>query len=160
MDSAKRDPVANLQKFWRVLKTFPAGKWVFSRMLGWMVPYSGSVGAKVLDLRPGYAKLSLRDRRKVRNHLNSIHAIALANLGELTSGLAMLSYMDTDIRAIITGITIDYYKKARGTLVAECQCEIPRISGDTEYVVQTEIKDLDNDVVCCVSAKWRLGLRQ
>jgi len=66
------------------------GSVVFSRILGLTIPYTGSIKAHVELLEPGHAIVFMKDRRCVRNHLDSIHAIALANLAELSTGLAMI----------------------------------------------------------------------
>ena len=154
-------PVTRMMGAWRVLQTLPAGKWLFSRLLGRFAPYSGSIGANIIKLEPGYALLALRDRRRVRNHLRSIHAIALANLGELTSGLAVMSTLPNGIRGIITGLSMEYLKKARGQLLAESRCDPPSIpdgSDDVTYEVVTEIRDSQEDIVARARVMWRLGI--
>jgi len=156
---ASNNPLVRLQRLWLFLHKLPGGRRLFSFILGKVVPYSGSIRAKVLSLKPGYAQLQLRDRRQVRNHLNSIHAIALANLGEYTSGLAMLGALPANIRGIPIKISIEFYKKARGCLIAESLCTPPAsITEDTDFEVVTDIKDQQGDVVARTSVNWRLGL--
>lgn len=155
--SFEDNPIARLQRLWQRLRHLPGGTWVFSRLLGWVIPYTGTIGANVKILKPGYARIEMRDRRKVRNHLHSVHALALANLGEIASGLAMLGTLSADTRGILTRLTIDFYKKARGHLIAESHCTPPTITRDTDFEVHADIRDSDGDVVAQTTVNWRLG---
>ncbi len=122
-------------------------------MLGRMVPYTGALGARVEVLEPGHARVTLRDRRGVRNHLGSVHAVALANLAEVTSGLAMLTSLPENARGIVVHIGVEYLKKARGTLTAECRCAAP--SGNEETVtVTSNVMNAANEVVARAQVQW------
>ena len=133
------------------------GKWLFSRILGSTIPYTGSIKARVERLEPGHAVVVLPDRRRVRNHLNSVHAIALANVAELSTGLAMISGLPPGINAILVGLKVTYEKKARGELRAECTCSVPEDNTRQEVAIDTEIKDSAGDVVTRATATWLVG---
>jgi acyl-coenzyme A thioesterase PaaI-like protein len=160
MPTKHESPGAALLAAWRRLAPLPGGPRLFSWYVGRMAPYSGSMGARVQALEPGYAVIALRDRRRVRNHLASIHAIALANLGELTTGLAMTSALPPTVRGIPIRLEIDYVKKARGVLTAESRCAVPPVTGEVEHQAEADIRDPTGDVVARVRVRWRLGPRE
>jgi acyl-coenzyme A thioesterase PaaI-like protein len=141
------------------LHVLPGGRLLFSRLVGFLIPYTGSVRPLVLELRPGYARVAMRDRRRVRNHLRSIHAIALANLAEFTSGLALTVALPDSVRGIVRSITIEYTKKARGTMTAESRCDPPVVTGPTDYEVTSVVRDPAGDTVATTTVRWRLDVR-
>lgn len=111
----------------------------------------------MLQLEPGHARVSIRDRRGVRNHLNSVHAIALANVSELASGLAMTTGLPDGIRGIVVRLSTEYFKKARGVLVAESRCAVPRVTGDEEHDFVADVHDQAGELVARTTVTWRLG---
>lgn len=145
---------------WRRIHKLPFGTRLFSRVLGRAVPYSGTIGARVLTLEPGHCVLEFRERRRVRNHLGSIHAIALVNAAELAGGLATLSSLGPEVRGIVTHLEMDYHKKARGTLTVTSRTSVPPVPPQgSEHVVTSVLTDSSGEVVCEGRFHWRLGQR-
>jgi acyl-coenzyme A thioesterase PaaI-like protein len=153
---------AAVLRWWSRLAPLPAGRYLFSIALGLFIPYTGSIRARVEELRPGYARLVMTDRRRVRNHLNSVHAVALLNLGEVTSGLAVFSALSANMRGILTEIHAQYLKKARGRLTARAEFrapDLPAANGDETCEVEAFIEDSTGDTVSIVRAAWLIGYK-
>ena len=157
MSKNNESPGEKILATWKKLKDKPFGKKLFSRGVGKIAAYSGTIKAIITDLKPGNCQAFLKERSKNKNHLKSIHAVALINLGELTSGLAVLSGMTSQVRGILTKMEMEYIKKAKGDLTAECLCEIPEVNDNLEYTVKTTIKDLSGEVVAVGTFYWLLS---
>lgn len=152
-----QSPGKRLLRLWRKLSSLPGGQWLFAQIFGYLVPYSGSVGPRIRVLEPGRAEIEIPDRRSNRNHLASVHAIALMNVAEQASGLAMLVGLPDGIRAIVTHISMEYLKKARGTIRAVSTVTIPSVATDTQLDVTAECLDPTGAVVARATVTWRVG---
>lgn len=144
---------------WKRLSALPLGTRLFSWVMSRRVRYTGSIRPHIRELAPGHARVELRDRAAVRNHLGSIHAVALMNLGEATGGLALLAWLPRTHRAIVTNLSMEYLKKARGTLVGRADLALPAADFEGRFVSHAELVDADGDVVATCAAEWTLGRR-
>ncbi|MBT3205239.1 MAG: DUF4442 domain-containing protein [Gammaproteobacteria bacterium] len=146
-----------LRKYWTFCSGMPFGQWFFSKAIGFIAPYSGTISARVVHLEPGQGEVTLQEHRIVRNHLKSIHAIALVNLAEMVTGLTLMNSLPDNTRGILTGIQMQYLKKARGLLTAKCVCEIPVTNEKNEMEIIGKITDEEGDVVATALASWLIG---
>jgi uncharacterized protein (TIGR00369 family) len=154
MDNLGRNVI---REAWDRLHALPGGKRVFSRLLGMAAPYSGSIGASVEEVRPGHARVSLADRRAVRQHLGSVHAVALVNLAELCGNLAVAYSLPDGVRFIVAGLSIDYLKKARGTITATTDVEVPGGTERREIEVPVVLRDPGGTEVARARLRTLLG---
>lgn len=150
-------PGARLLGAWRRLSPLPGGRWLFTQLVKWMIPYTGSVSPRVEILEPGHARISITQRRRLENHLNSIHAVALMNVAEFASGAAMTTALPPGYRGIVTKMTIEYFKKARGTVTAESRPVLPDLTVEGEHDFTSEITDAKGDLVARATVRWKLG---
>lgn len=146
--------VKTLKFWWAKLSHLPFGKWFFSKIVGLLIPYTGTISPRIITLHAGCAEVSITDRRALRNHLRSIHAIALSNLGEFTTGLALHFTMTDDKRAILTRITTEYFKKSRGVITAKANVTLPKEELNGPITVEALLFDAANNMVGKVQAIW------
>jgi acyl-coenzyme A thioesterase PaaI-like protein len=145
---------------WDRLERVPGGKLLYSKLIGRMAPYTGTIGALVQELGDGYSRVTLVDRRSVRNHLSCVHAVALANLVELTGNLALGYSLPDDARFIVAGMSLDYIKKARGTITGECRMSPIETSAKREYDVKVTLRDEGGDIVVEGTLRTLVGPKQ
>jgi acyl-coenzyme A thioesterase PaaI-like protein len=108
-------------------------------------------------LEPGHAVVEIHGRRANRNHLGSVHAIALMNLAEITSGVAMMAGLPPTVRGIVTTLSMTYHKKARGTIRGVAHVTVPTVTEDRDFDVVAELFDRDGTLVATGNVRWRLG---
>lgn len=121
---------------------FGLGRAVFSRAMRLAAPYFVSIPASVKSAEPGRAEAEMRDLPWVRNHLGTVHAIALCNLAELTMGLAAEATVPASHRWIPKAMSVSYKAKARGTMHATASLALPDPPPDgEEVVVQIPVTD-------------------
>ena len=124
---------------YRNLARWPAGRWLFSRLVCWKAPYFSSIAPRIETLEPGRCVATLRHRRAVTNHIGTVHAIALCNLAEFTGGLACDASIPASMRWIPKGMAVAYLKKAVGTMRATATPAFPPREAAEGYELPFEV---------------------
>ncbi|GAB2969748.1 hotdog fold domain-containing protein [Nocardioides montaniterrae] len=133
-----------LHQLWKTTTGVPVvgdtlGKKVFSFMFSQKAPYFASIHATVRECRPNHAEVRIPARRSVKNHIGTIHAIALCNGAEMAMGALAETTVPADKRWIPKGMDIRYTAKADGpyvTVVAETDAEQWQVEGDLDVRVK------------------------
>ena len=146
-------------RVWAKCNRYPMGRIVFSRIFARVAPFNAVICPRVLEVSPGRAKVAMTERRRLHQHLKSVHAGALFTLAECTSGLAMAASVPDTARIIVTDISIDFVKKAHGVLTAEATCDIPDATVQQRHEVRVTLSDETDDDVAHATITWVVGPR-
>jgi acyl-coenzyme A thioesterase PaaI-like protein len=145
---------------WTRFRAWPVGTALFNQVIRWTVPYAGSIRPRVRRLDVGRAEIEIRDRRSVRNHLRSIHAAALAHLGEMTANLALMTRQPDHGRWIVADMRAEYHRKARGTIVAEARVEPVDWGENRDIEGCATLRNRAGEAVATVTLSWKIGPRK
>ena len=137
---------------------------MFSSIIYLTAPYSGSIGSTPRYLgREGEvirSVVTMEDRPWLRNPFGSIHAVALTNLGELASGVCMVTAIQhvKGVKGIPVRIDTEYFQKARGTVTASSQVSLKDLvaCGSNDFKVTSILVDKKGVTVATCSVTWSL----
>jgi acyl-coenzyme A thioesterase PaaI-like protein len=144
---------------WKTLDRFPRGDRLFSVAFARKAPYFATIKPRFTVIEPNRAELVIPKRRRVHNHLGTVHAIALCNGLEAAMGALAEATIPADKRWIPKGMTVAYTAKATSdiTCIAETDAgqwapaalpdeggDVPvrvrGVRGDGEVVIEGEIR--------------------
>ncbi|MFU8897013.1 MAG: hotdog fold domain-containing protein [Gammaproteobacteria bacterium] len=145
-------------RLWRRLGGSAAGRWLFTRIVCFKAPYFASISPLLTRLEPGLCAAHLEQRRRVQNHIGTVHAIALCNLAELCAGLVTDVSIPRDMRWIPQDMTVRYLKKAAGRIAAVATPATPLRSAGEPYPATIEVKLTDADDQLVASADIHMWL--
>ncbi len=139
----------NVLAAYQRISRWPAGRWLFSRLVCWKAPYFASIAPRIESLEPGRGIATLAHRRRVTNHLGTVHAIALCNLAEFVGGLTCDVSIPPSMRWIPKGMTVAYLRKAVGRMRATATPAFPPHEAEAGYELPFEVvvEDPAGDVV-------------
>jgi acyl-coenzyme A thioesterase PaaI-like protein len=146
----------NLKTYRRITK-LPFGQHLFTFIVCRMAPYFSSIKPLVTDLKPGYSSVSIKKRRRVQNHIKTVHAIAMCNMAELAAGMMTDVSVPVKSRWLPTGMSVQYLKKAKTDLVAVADGGDIDWNTDGDKLVPVRVTDTEGNIV--FSAEITMNVR-
>jgi acyl-coenzyme A thioesterase PaaI-like protein len=119
---------------WERWSSSAFGRWVFARAVCRRAPYFGTIRPLFRELAPGVCRVSLRKRRRVENHIGTVHALAMGNLCELAAGMVTEVSLPSSMRWLPRGMTIEYLRRADSDVTATAHLNKTEWSGAAENV--------------------------
>lgn len=133
---------------WQRMSRWPAGKWLFSKVVCFTTPYFSSIGPRFQELERFRSVVTLKKRRKVHNHLGTVHAIAVCNLAEAAAGVMTHASMPPHYRWIPKRMSVEYLQKAETDLKVVAVIDPPpSFDGPEDVPVKATVTDTQDQVV-------------
>ncbi|GAA1438815.1 hotdog fold domain-containing protein [Mycobacterium cookii] len=143
---------------WKKTSALPLGDRVFSIAFSRKAPYFASIRPRFTVIEPHRAELVIRDRRRVHNHIGSVHAIALCNGLEAAMGALAESSIPRGQRWIPQGMEVTYTARASSdiTCIAETDPEQWLADAGEGYHLPVRVRGVRTDGTVVVEGEIRL----
>jgi acyl-coenzyme A thioesterase PaaI-like protein len=152
-----------LRKFATKVNQYP--KWLSSRLLTWMfrhtVKLTGTVGIDILETDFKQVVFRQKNRKKVQNHIGSVHAAGMALLAESATGFIVGLNLPGDKLPLMKSMKLNYVKRATGDMQAvawltEEQLKQLETEDKGEVTVNVKVTDANDvePVVCEMIWAW------
>lgn len=132
---------------------------VMSFLFGRGVPYFGTTGIFIHCLTTTRTEMSVKNRRRVQNHIKGIHACAMSVLAEAATGMLIGINVPDDKLPLIKNMNISYKRLAQGDLKAISHLEAHQVeqirnSDKGEIIVPVKITDESGNEPATFEMTW------
>ena len=120
--------------------------WLRNRVLGRAVPFTGVAGLNYVEMSPVQVVVSVPNVRRVQNHIQGVHAAAMALLAETATGMVVGMNVRDDCLPLCKTMHIDFKRRAQGGLravarLSAAQSELMQKNDKGEVSVLVQVSD-------------------
>lgn len=151
--------MTNVMDLWSQVTRLPAGKQIFSVMFAQKAPYFATVRPRFVELRPNYAELRVPKRRRVQNHIGTVHVIAILNGLEAAMGALAEVSLPPGKRWIPKGMEVDYTAKATSDITCIAETDPAAWTGE-DPDVPVRVRGVREDGTVVVEGVIRLWVTE
>ena len=151
--------MSTVQGLYDRLAPLPQGQRLFSFLFGQKAPYFATVRPRFTELRPNRAELVIRKRRRVHNHLKTVHVIAICNGLEAAMGALAEASVPAHKRWIPKGMEVAYTAKATSDITCVAETDPEQWAGD-DPDVPVRVRALREDGTVVVEGVIRLWVTE
>jgi len=131
------------------------------------IPFNKPHGLFVEHVSKERSEITIPYKRNNKNHLNGLHACALATAGEFAAGLLLLQYFDfKSYRLIMQEMRVEYNYQGKMQAIAMFEANavmkdpktFEKIEADGKIFIAcaTPIHDVENNLLCTVHTNWQI----
>ncbi len=122
--------MSSVLRLWQRLGRLPLGDRLFSVAFARKAPYFSTIRPRFTVVEPHHVELVIPDRRRVHNHLGTVHAIALCNGLEAAMGALAEVSIPPGKRWIPRGMEVSYTAKADSDITCIAETTAEQWAGD------------------------------
>jgi hypothetical protein len=136
-----------LDLYRRASKVPLVGRGAFSLAFALKAPYFLTILPTVVELRPNYAQVRIRNWWGVHNHIGTVHAIAVANGLEMAMGAVAEASIPSHLRWLPKGMDLEYLALSDSALLASAETDPADWEQPGEVPVRVHATRADGTVV-------------
>lgn len=121
----------------------------------------GTAKLDVIELTKTHSIFKLNNRKRVQNHIGTIHAAGMALIAETATGMVVGMNVPDDKVPVIKTLKVDFVKRAKGDLVAKAYLSEQQIEqivtldkGEIEVAVTVTDEDGKEPIDCQMIWAW------
>lgn len=129
---------------------------VLSTLIGRIIPFAGAASCRFQTLTKNECVVVLKNRKKVGNHIGTIHAAAMALAAESATGFVTAMNIPDSRVVVIRSMELTYLKRTKGDLTATAtlsDIDIQHIITEEKGNVTVPVKMTDEEGNETVTAK-------
>ncbi|GAA4771413.1 hotdog fold domain-containing protein [Citricoccus nitrophenolicus] len=138
----------------RRMARLPGGHRLFTAAFTRRAPYFGSAHLQVRAMEPHYGEVHVPLRRSTRNHIGTLHVMAVCNGLEAAMGLLAEATVPPGMRWLPKGMEVEYLAKAPGDVICVAESTTPDWDGAPD--VPVTVTGSTEDGTVCVRGTIRL----
>jgi acyl-coenzyme A thioesterase PaaI-like protein len=145
---------------WNKVSPLPMGTRAFSLLFAHKAPYFASIRPRFTVIEPHRVELLIPKRRRVHNHLGTVHAIALCNGLEAAMGALAEATIPADKRWIPKGMEVAYTAKASSDITCIAETDPDQWAGlpDSGADLPVRVRGVRTDGTVVVEGEIRLWI--